>query len=143
MGNEQRKIRMHRIVLASVFAINLIAVVICACFAFKSDLNVAALVSFCIFISIDIFFFAFFISSLFLSCKYYVYEGRDIIVYAGFYHHYMTVDGRRVDEHNTITSFTPIILSCTLPEGTHLFATVSLTNRISLKINDMLYTVVK
>lgn len=50
------------------------------------------------------------------------------------------VNGVKTDEHNTIMSFTPIYLSCTLEDGTNLQATVSLTNRISLKINDLLYT---
>ena len=80
-----------------------------------------------------------FIGSLLLSCKAYDYNGKEIIVYAGWYHHYIKVDGVMVDEHNTITSFTPIVMSATLESSTELRATISLTNRISLKINNQLY----
>lgn len=81
----------------------------------------------------------FFIMAFLLSCKKYVYNDNEIVVYAGFYHHYITVNGVKTDEHNTIISYTPITLSCTLSEGTHVQATISLTNRIALKINDRLY----
>lgn len=82
----------------------------------------------------------FFICAMLCSYKCYRFEGKVIAVYAGYYHHYITVNGVKTDEHNTIMSFTPIYLSCTLEDGTNLRATVSLTNRISLKINDLLYT---
>lgn len=91
------------------------------------------------FIFADIFIFAFFIASLFLSYKIYDYNGAEIIVYAGWYHHYIKVSQVMLDEHNTIISFSPIILSTTLGNGTKIQATISLTNRISLKINDQLY----
>ncbi len=84
--------------------------------------------------------FIFLICSLLLSYKAYDYCGRDIEVYAGFYHHYMKVDGIKTDEYNTIVSWTPIQLSCTINSSVYLQATISLTNRISLKINNMLYT---
>lgn len=77
--------------------------------------------------------------ALFLSCKRYKYKGQDIIVYAGFFHHYIKVAGRKMDEHNTIITFTAIPLSCTLNDGTHLAVCISLMNRIALKINDQLY----
>lgn len=82
----------------------------------------------------------FFICAMLCSYKRYRFEDKVIAVYAGYYHHYITVNGVKTDEHNTIMSFTPIYLSCTLEDGTNLRATVSLTNRISLKINDLLYT---
>ena len=82
----------------------------------------------------------FFICAMLCSYKLYRFEDKVIAVYAGYYHHYITVNGVKTDEHNTIMSFTPIYLSCTLEDGTNLRATVSLTNRISLKINDLLYT---
>ena len=81
----------------------------------------------------------FFIGSLFLSCKKYRYNGSNIVVYAGWFHHYLKMDGEVLDEHNTFVTFTAIVLSCTLNDGTRLQATISLTNRIALKINDRLY----
>ena len=80
------------------------------------------------------------ISALMLSCKVYVYNKKLIIVYGGRYHNYLKYGGVKVDEHNTFKSFSPIYLSCTLNDGTHIAATISLSKRISLKINDKLYT---
>lgn len=81
-----------------------------------------------------------FISALMLSYKVYVYDKKLIIVYSGWYHHYMTYGGIKVDEHNTIQTFAPIWLSCTLDDGTFISATISLSGRIALKINNRLYT---
>ena len=92
-----------------------------------------------IFLGIDVIIFTFWICSWLLSCKVYNYNGKKILVYAGWFHHYIEVDGRYMDEHNTLMSFTPIELSCTLDDGTLLQARISLTNRISLKINNQLY----
>lgn len=86
----------------------------------------------------DIVIFAFFIGALLLSCKIYYYYGLKILVYSGWYHHYIKVDGYKVDEHNTIISFSPIYLSAVLEDGTTLEATITMTNRISLKINGRL-----
>lgn len=87
----------------------------------------------------DIFILIFLISSFLYSCKLYEYNGNVIVVYAGHSHHYIKVNGVKMDEYITSISFTPIRLSCTLEDGTNISATVSLTNRISLKINDRLY----
>lgn len=92
-----------------------------------------------IFLGIDVIIFTFWICSWLLSCKVYNYNGKKILVYAGWFHHYIEVDGRYMDEHNTLMSFTPIELSCTLDDGTLLQARISLSNRISLKINNQLY----
>lgn len=81
-----------------------------------------------------------FIASLFLSCRVYDYYGIDIIVYTGWFHRYLKVNGEKTDEHNTLITFTPIRLSCTMYDGTDLKATITLTNRISLKVNNLLYT---
>ena len=87
----------------------------------------------------DIFILIFLISSFLYSCKVYEYNGNVIVVYAGYSHHYIKVNGEKTDEYISSIFFTPIRLSCTLEDGTHLAATVSLVNRISLKINDRLY----
>ena len=85
----------------------------------------------------------FFICTLCLSCKIYEYNGNEIIVYAGFYHHYIKVNGTKMDEHNTLIYFTPIPLSCTLNDGTDLAVVITTSNRISFKINNQLYTKTK
>lgn len=81
---------------------------------------------------------AFFISSLMLSCKTYNYNGNKIVAYAGWYHHYIKINGEKYDEHNTLHSFSPIYLSCMLDETTIIEATVTSSNRIALKINGKL-----
>ena len=81
----------------------------------------------------------FFICALLLSCNVYIYNDKKIVVYAGWYHHYLLIDGEEYDEHNTLTYFTPITLSATLDDGSEVKATISLTNRIALKINGKLY----
>lgn len=81
-----------------------------------------------------------FIASLFLTYKEYEYNGNEIIVYAGWFHHYIKVNGNILDEHNTLISYTAIHLACTLEDGTDLEVTITMTNRISLKINNRLYT---
>lgn len=81
----------------------------------------------------------FFISALLLSCNVYLYNDKKIVVYAGWYHHYILVNGEKYDEHNTLISFTPILLSASLDDGSEVKATISLTNRIALKINGKLY----
>ena len=91
------------------------------------------------FFIIDLFVAVFFICTLLLSYKSYEYEGKTIIVYAGWYHHYIKVDDEIMDEHNTLFSYTAIPLSCTLKDGSVLHETITMTNRISLKINDRLY----
>lgn len=84
-----------------------------------------------------IFAFAFWICSLLYSYKLYDICNCIVIVYSGPYHHYIKVNGKIYDEHNTIMSWTPIVLSTTL-DGNALQATISLTNRISVKLNNVL-----
>ena len=86
----------------------------------------------------DVFLFAFFICALLISCKRYEYNGNEIVVYAGMNAHYIKVNGEKTDQHSTMFYITPIYLSCTLDDGTNLKATISVTNRIALKINDKL-----
>lgn len=86
---------------------------------------------------------AIFISSLSLSCKEYRYNGNDILVYAGWYNHYIKVNGEKFDEHNTLTSFTALTMSCTLNDGAVVQVTISIMNSISLKINGRLQKPIK
>lgn len=79
-----------------------------------------------------------FIQSLLLCYRRYEYNEQVIEVYAGYYNHYIKVNNEKYDEHNTLATFSPILLSCTLDSGEKIQATISLTNRVSLKINDKL-----
>lgn len=81
----------------------------------------------------------FFIGSLTLSCKQYEYNGKNIVVYAGWFHHYLMIDGEKFDEHNTVISFVHLMLSTTLDDGSSVVATISLCNSVVLKINEKLY----
>lgn len=92
-----------------------------------------------VFVVIDIILAMIMLCALLLSCKIYEYKGVEIIVYAGWYHHYIKVDGKKYDEHNTISTFVPINLFCILDDGTQLDVVISTTNRIALKINNQLY----
>lgn len=80
-----------------------------------------------------------FICSLTHRCRIYRYNGIKILIYAGWFHHYMKVDGEIVDEYNTSISRVPIELWCNLDDGTELYSTISPSNRIKLKINGKLY----
>lgn len=79
-----------------------------------------------------------FIGSLLLNYKEYQYNGIKISIYAGWYHHTLRVNGEICDEHNTVVSYIPINLSTTVNNDMELDATISLTNRISLKVNNKL-----
>ncbi len=101
--------------------------------------NDGAYIATIIFVFVDIFFIVFLICSFLTSCKYYEFADNKIVVYAGWYYHYIKVNGIKTDEHNTLLWLTPIVLSCTLNDGTELKAVISLTNQISLKLNNLLY----
>lgn len=81
----------------------------------------------------------FFINALSLSCQRFYYDGREIIVYAGTFHHYIKIDGEKCDEHNTLSGLIPIFLSTRLEDDTFIECTISTFNRIALKIDGKLY----
>lgn len=78
------------------------------------------------------------IKALLLSYREFVYDNKIISVYSGWFHHILKVDGVKKSEHNSILFNNPMILSTILDDGTKLEATISLTNRITLKANDKL-----
>ncbi len=78
------------------------------------------------------------ISSFFLNCKVYQYGDNAIIVYAGRFHRYLSVNGEKMDEANSLIRFRTIMLSCTLEDGTTIKARCSGSNRIALKVNNRL-----
>lgn len=93
-----------------------------------------------IFIIIDIFMIFIFLGTMLMSCKVYDLDGKDLIVYSGLYRHYIKYDGTILDEHNTFQTYVPIYLSTTIDDETYIEVTISTMNRISLKVNDKLYT---
>ena len=140
---EKSRLLIHRLV----WGILLVIAVILSLLFWCGNLHVAdeieIVLSTYLIIILDSVTSVFFICSLLLSYKIYDYKGNKIIVYAGWYHHYIKVNGEKVDEHNTIFTYTAINMSCTLDDGAEVWATISMTNRISLKINNRLYNGVK
>lgn len=47
---------------------------------------------------------------------------------------------KHLDENNTFQTYVPIYLSTTIDDEKHIEVTISTMNRISLKVNDKLYT---
>lgn len=146
MEEEKRRLFIHRIVWLVILAVSIILTVKCYVnlFGDSPDIDTGGLIALGIFAFVlpfvDIWAFAFFISALTLSTKSYLYKGNIIVVYAGFRHHYIKVNGEIVDEYVSSLSFNPIRLSHTLADGSIINVTISLSNRITLKINDKLYT---
>ena len=84
-----------------------------------------------------------FVGALFVQYREYEYNGKKISVYAGYFHHTLRINEEKFDEHNTFLAFTPIKLSTKLDEKTNIEATITLSNRVSLKINDKLLNRIK
>lgn len=82
--------------------------------------------------------FAFFINSLFIKFKEYNYNEIKIGIYVGFYHHYLKINGIKCDEYNTLFSLTPIKLSTVIENNIKIEATISTSNAVSVKVNDIL-----
>ena len=133
---EKKALLIWRAVLGGVFTLFVLLTVIISAVPF-SGYYLIYLVPY--FIALDVSLLAMFISSLLLSCKIYNYNGNEIIVFAGWYRHYIKINGEKHDEHNTFVSFTPIILTCSLDDGANIKATITLSSRITLKINDRIY----
>lgn len=81
-------------------------------------------------ICFEIIIILFFICALSLSCKVYTYKNYQIIVYAGWFHHYIKVNEEIVDEHNMLISYVSITLETTLDSGEKIFARISTFNRL-------------
>lgn len=79
------------------------------------------------------------IGSLFLRLREYDVDGVVVVGYAGWYHHYLIVDGEIVDEHNTLSSFVTIYLDYDSPEHSYDM-TISTSNAIRLKVDKKLVT---
>ena len=64
-------------------------------------------------------------------------ENNEIAIYAGLSNHYIKVNGILKDEYKSISSFTPIKLSCLLNDK-KLEVTISTSNHIVVKLDDEL-----
>lgn len=106
-----------------------------------SDAFVVAL----LIVIVDIINAAIFMWSLMLSCKEVRYRDNVIVVYSGWYHRYMKVNGElrctqsAMSKWCYIFAVIPIYFDCVLDDGTCISAKINAFNRISLKINGRLY----
>ena len=91
-------------------------------------------------IYISILILAFFISALLLSCKIYEYNGNYITVYAGWSNYFIKVNGVKVDEYVSMFNYGAIDLQTTLSDGSFVMARISPSNKITLRINNVLYS---
>ena len=143
MENEQKFILYNRLVWFLITAASIVLTICVLIYAYKDIMYRDG--DFLVFLAlvyilpfVDIIIFAIFVGALCLHCKTYIFRGNSILVYAGFCNHYIKANGVKCDEHNTLISFTPIVMSCKLDDGTMLQATISMSNRITLKANDKL-----
>ncbi len=68
----------------------------------------------CIGVIVGLFVFAFWLDAFLVNYKTYCIGQIVILVYAGYFHHYIKVNGTIYDEHNTLVYLTPIVLSTTV-----------------------------
>ena len=79
------------------------------------------------------------ISALFFNCKTYYINGHTVIVYAGRLHHYIKIDGRKIDEKNALISFSAITLTANLDMNNKIEVYIpSFTKRLTLRFNGIL-----
>lgn len=79
------------------------------------------------------------IASLLLKCKIYEFEGKTIIVYAGWHNHQIFENDILMDECKTGFYLSAIIIGYTDDNGNDINARITTTNSITLKINNRLY----
>ena len=81
------------------------------------------------------------LTALCFSCKQYRCGEHTVTVYAGRMHHYIKVDGIKVDERNALISFSGIFMNNKLPEGDLMEVYISsFTKRITLRCGGVLMT---
>lgn len=77
-----------------------------------------------------------FIEVNYIVCKNYMFTN----CYYGFVFILHHRSDKHLDENNTFQTYVPIYLSTTIDDEKHIEVTISTMNRISLKVNDKLYT---
>lgn len=83
------------------------------------------------------------IHSLFIQCKTYTVLTQDggsyqIVVFAGSFHHYVKVDGRKLDEHREWWPFSSTFMRCTTPNGDFVEVSISAWRYIKVKVNNQM-----
>lgn len=83
--------------------------------------------------------FSFTFCAMLLNCKRFRIGEHYVVVYAGWTHHYLKIDGLKMDEKVELFSFTGITLTGSTAEGDQLEVYISRsTNHISLRRNGVL-----
>lgn len=135
MEKEQKKILISRIGLLIIFIVSM--PIACICFA-KLDSDYGLIISI-VGIYVAVFSFSFLLASLIsVRCRVYYYNDNKIIIYGGFYKHYVKLNDEIVDEHNTLFCMTHIILEFDFDDGAKGMVRLSTTNHITFKINNKL-----
>lgn len=94
-------------------------------------------------IIVNVMLFALLVQSLTMSCKIYNYNGSEILVYAGFMHRYLKVNGVKVDERSTAFTYGTVNLNFMTPDGAAVLASITRMNRITLMVNNQILPEVK
>ncbi len=94
-------------------------------------------------IIVNVMLFALLVQSLTMSCKIYNYNGSEILVYAGFMHRYLKVNGVKVDERSTAFTYGTVNLNFMTPNGAAVLASITRMNRITLMVNNQILPEVK
>lgn len=145
--NEKERIKQHRIIGGILFLVSIILFIIVRpvrsleYFAYN-DYNISVIILFIFLLSVcfifSFFSFVLFIGSFNIKFEEYEYNDIKIGVYAGFYHHYLKINGMKCDEYNCSTSFSLIKLSTVIENNIKIEATISTSNAVSVKVNDIL-----
>lgn len=130
---DKKKIKMHKTIWLIIWTVSVVAAVC---------LTVFYVYAFPLFLLLVLFISCFFISAMSLSCRAYEYNGNIITVYAGWSNHFIKVNGVKVDEYVSMSMFNygAIDLQTTLSDGSFVMARISPSNKITLKINNVLYS---
>ena len=94
-----------------------------------------------VFILADVILVACVVQSLTMSCKLYDYNGRSILVYAGWFRRYIKVNDIKVAERSTAFTYGAVNLSCMLDDGAQALATITRMNKIDLRVNNQVLPV--
>lgn len=85
----------------------------------------------------DVMALIFWIMSFNVKYKKFMIDNNEIEIYAGLSNHYIKVNGELKDEYKSISTFTPIKLSCLLNDK-KLEVTISTSNHIVVKLDEEL-----
>ena len=90
----------------------------------------------------DIILLMLFVQTMTLKCKTYYYQDKEIVVYAGFLHRHVKVNGVEVCRRSNAFTY-GANLSCLLDDGSQLCAYISRSNKITVMVNNQYLPEVK